>query len=165
MALEAARTRLVLAQAVASTARHTAPDEARALLTSAHASFAATGAALDLARAEQLQAAWDGARPAEGAALLPTLPAPGVLARGEGRVSPAATLPATGGARTVRQAWVLEHLRTAGMISPRAYSATLGVSVDTALLDLRALVEQGLLRAEGTTRDRRYHLAGTTEAR
>jgi hypothetical protein len=45
-------------------------------------------------------------------------------------------------------------------LSPRAYARALAVSVDTALLDLRELVGRGLVRAEGTTRDRRYVLAG-----
>lgn len=60
--------------------------------------------------------------------------------------------------RPERQAWVLDRLRTQGPISPREYAAALGVSVDTALNDLRALVDQGLVRAEGTTKDRRYAL-------
>ena len=38
--------------------------------------------------------------------------------------------------------------------------ADVAVSADTASLDLRELVAQGLVRAEGTTRDRRYVLAG-----
>jgi predicted HTH transcriptional regulator len=60
-----------------------------------------------------------------------------------------------------RQAWALEHLRTAGPLSPRAYATALAVSVDTALLDLRGLVDRGLVRAEGATKDRRYVLAGS----
>jgi len=60
--------------------------------------------------------------------------------------------------RPDRQTWVLERLRTEGPISPRVYAAALGVSVDTAVNDLRELVEQGLVRAEGTTKDRRYVL-------
>jgi len=60
--------------------------------------------------------------------------------------------------RPERQAWVLERLRTEGPISPREYATALGVSVDTAVNDLRELVEQGLVRAEGTTKDRRYLL-------
>ena len=61
--------------------------------------------------------------------------------------------------RTERLAWTVEHLRTVGALSPRAYATALAVSVDTALLDLRALVDQGLVRAEGTTKNRRYVLA------
>jgi tetratricopeptide (TPR) repeat protein/DNA-binding XRE family transcriptional regulator len=62
--------------------------------------------------------------------------------------------------RTERQAWAMEHLRTAGPLSPRAYATALGVSVDTALRDLQELVDRGLVQAAGTTRDRRYVLAG-----
>ena len=54
----------------------------------------------------------------------------------------------------------MEHLRTVGALSPRAYATALAVSVDTALLDLRALVDQGVVRPEGTTKNRRYVLAG-----
>jgi hypothetical protein len=35
--------------------------------------------------------------------------------------------------------------------------------VDTALLDLRELVKQGRVRAQGATKDRRYVLADETE--
>jgi predicted HTH transcriptional regulator len=55
----------------------------------------------------------------------------------------------------------LEHLRTAGPLSPRAYATALAVSVDTALLDLRELLDKGLVRAEGTTKNRRYVLASS----
>jgi len=58
-----------------------------------------------------------------------------------------------------RQEWALEHLRTVGPLSPQAYAAALGVSIDTAKRDLRALVAQGRVRAHGTTRDRCYVLA------
>jgi transcriptional regulator with XRE-family HTH domain len=61
--------------------------------------------------------------------------------------------------RPERLAWAVEYLRTVGSLSPRAYATTLAVSVDTALLDLGALVDTGLVRAEGTTRNRRYVLA------
>ena len=66
--------------------------------------------------------------------------------------------PVTRRRRAERQAWVLERLRTQGPISPSAYAAALGVSVDTALTDLRQLMDQGFVRAEGTTKDRRYVL-------
>jgi hypothetical protein len=52
----------------------------------------------------------------------------------------------------------LEHLRTAGPLRPQDYARTLAVSVDTALIDLRELIAQGLVRVEGTTKDRRYLL-------
>jgi predicted HTH transcriptional regulator len=58
-----------------------------------------------------------------------------------------------------RQAWVLEYLRTVGPLAPQAYAAALGISIDTAKRDLRALVAEGRVRAEGMTRDRRYLLA------
>jgi hypothetical protein len=61
---------------------------------------------------------------------------------------------------TERQRWALEHLRTAGPLSPRAYATALSVSVDTALRDLQELVDQGLVQPAGTTRDRCYVLAG-----
>jgi hypothetical protein len=60
--------------------------------------------------------------------------------------------------RAERQAWALAHLRAAGSLSPRAYASALAVSVDTALNDLRELQAQDLVRAEGSTRDRRYVL-------
>ena len=53
----------------------------------------------------------------------------------------------------------MDRLRADGALSPRAYARALGVSVDTALLDLRELVDRGLVRAQGTTKDRRYVLA------
>jgi predicted ArsR family transcriptional regulator len=58
----------------------------------------------------------------------------------------------------------LEHLRTTGPLSPRAYATALAVSVDTALRDLHELVDRGLVQAAGTTRDRRYVLAGDAGA-
>ena len=68
-----------------------------------------------------------------------------------------------GRARGTLVGWIaraVEHPRTVGALSPRAYATALAVSVDTALLDLRVLVVQGLVRAEGTTKNRRYVLAG-----
>jgi predicted ArsR family transcriptional regulator len=62
--------------------------------------------------------------------------------------------------RTERQAWALEHLRTAGPLSTRAYAEALGVSGDTALRDLQELVDWGVVQAAGTTRNRRCVLAG-----
>ncbi len=49
--------------------------------------------------------------------------------------------------------------RTVGPLSPQAYASALSVSIDTAKRNLHELVTQGHLRAEGTTRDRRYILA------
>ena len=58
-ALEAARTRLALAEALAAQAYDgPVPDESRALLAEAQAQFATSGAAPDLAQAEQIAAAW-----------------------------------------------------------------------------------------------------------
>jgi hypothetical protein len=61
-------------------------------------------------------------------------------------------------ARPERQAWALAHLRTSGPLTPSTYAQALSVSTDTALLDLRELMARGLVRGEGTTRDRRYLL-------
>jgi predicted ArsR family transcriptional regulator len=58
----------------------------------------------------------------------------------------------------------VEHLRTAGPLSPRAYATALGVSGDTALRDLQELVDRGRVQATGTTKDRRYGLAGDAVA-
>ena len=58
-ALDAAHTRLLLAEAVVAGAQTGCiPDEARMLLAEAQAQFAVSGAALDLAQAEQIPAAW-----------------------------------------------------------------------------------------------------------
>src|SRR5207237_886811 len=58
-ALEAARTRLALAQALGRGTEGTkVPAEALVLLAEARAGFAASGATLDLAQAEDLAAAW-----------------------------------------------------------------------------------------------------------
>ena len=56
--------------------------------------------------------------------------------------------------------WAVEHLRTAGPLSPRAYATALAISGDTALRDLQELVNRGRVQATGTTKDRRYVLAG-----
>ena len=60
--------------------------------------------------------------------------------------------------RDERLAWLLEHVRTVGSLSPREYVALLGIERRTAIRDLRALEHQGLLEAHGTTTDRRYAL-------
>ena len=61
VALEAARTRLVLAEVlVAGAGRARIPEEVRTLSEHAQAQFAARGAALDLARAGQVTALWRG---------------------------------------------------------------------------------------------------------
>src|SRR5205807_2639757 len=58
-ALEAARTHLALAATLVARADHgNIPEEARTLLAKAQAQFSTSGAALDLAQAEQLAAAW-----------------------------------------------------------------------------------------------------------
>jgi non-specific serine/threonine protein kinase len=61
-------------------------------------------------------------------------------------------------ARADRLTWAVEHLRTVGPLSPRAYMAALGVERRTAVRDLRALEAGGLVAAQGTTTDRRYVL-------
>ena len=58
-----------------------------------------------------------------------------------------------------RQAWMLDYLRTVGPLSLRVYAAALGISLDSAQRDVRELVRQGRVRAQGTTHDRRYTLA------
>jgi hypothetical protein len=58
-ALDAARTGLALAEAVVAGAETgQIPEEARTLLAEGCAGFSACGAALDLAQAEQIAAAW-----------------------------------------------------------------------------------------------------------
>lgn len=69
------------------------------------------------------------------------------------------TVEATGGRTSAeRQAWALDHLRTAGPLTARDYAEALGVSPATALRDLRDLVRRGVVDASGTTNDRRYRL-------
>jgi hypothetical protein len=59
-ALEAARTRLVLAEALTATGgTGSVSAEAHTLLTEAQAQFAVSGAALDQAQAAQVAAAWE----------------------------------------------------------------------------------------------------------
>jgi len=60
--------------------------------------------------------------------------------------------------RGERHAWVVNYVRTVGPLSPRDYVAAVGIDRKTALTDLRALEERGLLHAQGTTTDRRYTL-------
>ncbi len=76
----------------------------------------------------------------------------------EGQRAVAAVPPRLSLSRPERQAWALEHLRTAGPLSPRAYAAAVAVSTDTARRDLQGLVDQGVVQAVGTTKDRRYVL-------
>jgi len=57
-----------------------------------------------------------------------------------------------------RHAWILTHLRTVGPLRPRDYVAALGIERRTAVRDLQALVDRGLVEAQGTTKDRRYSL-------
>ena len=60
--------------------------------------------------------------------------------------------------RADRQARALDHLRTRGPLTARDYAAGQGVSEDTALRDLRDLVERGLVEARGETNNRHYVL-------
>jgi len=155
--LEAARTRLALAEAVLAGAQTGCiPEEARMLLAQSRAQFLASGAVRDLRdveRVEQVLRTLPSAPPRDATAQArPSLPA---QQRGVAGAPVSRCL-----ARTERQAWALEQLRTAGPLSPRAYATALAVSVDTALRDLQELVDRGLVRAAGTTKDRRYLLAG-----
>jgi hypothetical protein len=114
---------------------------------------------------EAIAYALDGLPPPQGTALSPagagedtarreeTMPHPRERQRGATEAPARQRL-----ARMERQAWALEHLRTVGPLSPHDYARALAVSVDTALIDLRALMAQDLVRAEGTTKDRRYIL-------
>lgn len=61
-------------------------------------------------------------------------------------------------ARRMRQAWALDYMRATGPLGIREYAAAQNVSTDTALRDLRDLVAQGRVQAQGTTSDRRYVL-------
>jgi tetratricopeptide (TPR) repeat protein len=129
------------------------PEAARERLAAARALFLRLGARTDVARAQQALSMLPGTPPGNAA-----LQAMAALSSGHG--DDAASPTGARLSRPQRQAWVLERLRANGPLSPRAYAQALAVSVDTALLDLRELVGQGLVRAEGTTRDRRYVLAG-----
>jgi predicted HTH transcriptional regulator len=60
--------------------------------------------------------------------------------------------------RAARQAWALDHVRTTGMLTARAYAAAQGASEDTALRNLRDLVERRLVEAHGATNNRHYVL-------
>lgn len=78
----------------------------------------------------------------------------------EGR-TPTGTPPATKTTRTsraTRQAWALDHLRTAGALTARAFATAQGISEDTALRDLRDLVDRGFVEARGETNNRHYIL-------
>jgi tetratricopeptide (TPR) repeat protein len=133
-------------------ARRSEPGPARERLEAALTIFRRLGAREDGERVQQALGTLPGL-PARGVGALdaPSLPArPRTVARGRdgGRRS-----------RQDRQAWALERLHTAGPLSPRAYAAAMAVSADTALLDLRDLVDRGLVRAEGRTKNRRYVLS------
>ena len=89
-----------------------------------------------------------------------------VTLRGHGsrmleEAAPVRTTPATSPTRmprAARQAWVLDHLRTVGPLTARAFATARGISEDTALRDLRDLVDQGLVAARGETNLRHYVL-------
>ena len=133
-----------------------APEAARERWEEALAGFTRLGARADRARTAQALRA------------LPESPLPDGAYGGtpEQRVTPVPARPARVAAgaeaprlaRAERQAWALARLRTDGEISPRAYAAALGVSVDTALRDLSDLTQRGEIMAQGTTKDRRYVL-------
>ena len=108
---------------------------------------------MDVALAEQALSTLPGTPPSDAA--LQAMAALSSRGGGEAASPAGARL-----SRPERQAWVLDRLQADGALSPRAYARALGVSVDTGLLDLRELVGRGLVRAEGTTRDRRDVLAG-----
>jgi tetratricopeptide (TPR) repeat protein len=135
-------------------ARRGEQEAARERLEVALAIFRRLGARKDIERTEQALSMLQNAPPH---VLVPALPS---TRQGLVAGAPAGRRLS----RTQRQAWALEHLRTAGPLSPRAYATALGVSVDTALRDLQELVGRGLVRAAGTTKDRRYVLAGDAVA-
>jgi len=60
--------------------------------------------------------------------------------------------------RAARQAWALDHLRTTGALTARAFATAQGISEDTALRDLRDLVDRRLVEARGATNNRHYVL-------
>jgi predicted ATPase len=117
------------------------------------------GAGAGAARGEQVHRTPRGAPSATGGTEA-TLPLPR-----EPRRTLAAAPAGRRMARPDRQAWALAYLRTAGSLTPRAYARAMAVSVDTALIDLRELLARGLMRAEGTTKDRRYSLRGDEASR
>jgi tetratricopeptide (TPR) repeat protein len=129
------------------------PQAARERLEAARALFQRLGARMDLELTEQALTPLPGTPPGDSSPQPPATPS-------TGHVVEAAAPAGARLSRTDRHAWALACLRAEGALSPRAYARALGVSVDTALLDLRELVDRGLVRAEGTTRDRRYVLAG-----
>jgi len=60
--------------------------------------------------------------------------------------------------RAARQAWILDHLRTVGPLTVREVVTAQVISEDTALRDLRDLIDQGLVIARGETNNRHYVL-------
>jgi tetratricopeptide (TPR) repeat protein/transcriptional regulator with XRE-family HTH domain len=129
------------------------PEVARERLEAALATFRRLGVRMEVDLTERDLTRLPGAPP-PAAAEQPTPPLP---VRQDGAMAARTSGPLS---RAERQAWALDCLRADGPLSPRAYAQALHVSIDTALLDLRALKERGLVRAEGTTKDRRYVLAG-----
>jgi tetratricopeptide (TPR) repeat protein/transcriptional regulator with XRE-family HTH domain len=129
------------------------PEIAQARLEAALAIFRRLGARHD---AEQVEQAISGLQSAPPGAAAPQP----TMRPGEGHGLRAGSPSGKGLSRTERQAWALQRLRTDGPLSPRAYARALGVSVDTALRDLRDLTERGDIAAQGRTKDRRYCLNG-----
>jgi tetratricopeptide (TPR) repeat protein len=128
------------------------PEAARERLEAARALFGRLGARTDLELTEVALTALPEALPGGASLQRPAALPP---RHGVEAASPAGVRLS----RPDRHAWALDRLREDGALSPRVYARALGVSVDTALLDLRELVGRGLVRAQGTTRDRRYLLA------
>jgi hypothetical protein len=126
---------------------------ARERLEAALAIFRRLGARKDVEHVEQALATLPNAPPCDAA-----VPARPSLPRTQRALAGAPTNKRL--SRRQRQAWALEYLCTAGPLSPRTYATAVAVSVDTALRDLQELVDRGLVQAAGTTKDRRYVLAG-----
>jgi tetratricopeptide (TPR) repeat protein len=125
------------------------PEPARERLEAALAIFQRLGARRDAVCTEQ------------ALSTLPTAPPPDAAVQAMASTRQRVVAHAPAGprlSRTERHARAVEHLRTNGPLSPRAYASALAVSLDTALRDLQALGARGVVQAAGTTRNRRYTL-------